>query len=216
MSAPAGRRLRRALAALASLAVVVVAYLGVTTAQVLDAAGLHQDGRAGAIVVLGSAQYDGRPSPDLLARLRHALDLWRRRVAPRMVVTGGREPGDDYTEAEVSADWLAGQGVPQASILREVGGRDTYQSLDATAAFLRARSITSVVLVSDAFHDARISRLAASFGLHAGVSPAPGSPIQGSAAVSFYAKEVAEVATARVIGWRRLNDLDEALGIAGT
>lgn len=214
----AGRRSRRLRIRWLAAAIIVgiAAYLAVCTAQVVRAAGEHDNGHTGAIVVLGAAQYNGRPSPVLLARLRHALALYQAGTAPDVVVTGGKQPGDTFTEAEVSADWLAGQGVPQPSILREVSGRDTYQSLDATAAFLRARGIRSVVLVSDPFHDERISLIAGSFGLRAGVSPASGSPIAGSAATRYYAKEVAEVAAARVIGWRRLNDLDESLGIAGT
>jgi uncharacterized SAM-binding protein YcdF (DUF218 family) len=208
--------LRRGLQVTGAVLLAVVLYLAVTTAQVVHAAGEHQQDRVGAIIVMGAAQYDGTPSPDLAARLAHALALWRAGVAPTVVVTGGKEPGDTYSESEVGADWLAARGVPQQSILREVNGRDTWQSLDATAAFLHDRAITRVVLVSDPFHDERITLMASALGLQPEVSPATDSPIRGSAAVPYYAKEIAEVATGRIIGWRRLNDLDEDLGIAGT
>lgn len=207
---------RRLLRGLAFLAAALVVYVAVTTVQVVHAAGEHQEAPTGAIVVLGAAQYDGAPSPDLEARLSHALVLWRAKVAPVVVVTGGKQPKDAKTESMVGAEWLGARGVPQSDILREVSGRDTYQSLDATAAFLRARGIRSVVLVSDPFHDERISLMSASLGLHPEVSPATTSPIHGSAATTFYVKEVAEVATGRIIGWRRLNDLAVRLGIAGT
>lgn len=207
---------RLAVRAVLLVVAALVAYLLVTAGLVLHAAGEDQRAPAGAIVVLGAAQYAGHPSPDLAARLGHALALWQGRVAPVVVVTGGKQPTDTDTEAGVGAAWLAAHGVPQADILREVDGRDTYQSLDATAAFLHARGIRSVVLVSDAFHDERIALVSSSLGLHPEVSPAPGSPIHGSASVPYYAKEVAEVATGRIIGWRHLNDLAQALGVAGT
>ena len=207
---------RLAVRAVTLLVAALVAYLAVTAGQVLHAASEDQTAPAGAIVVLGAAQYDGRPSPDLAARLSQGLTLWQRHVAPVVVVTGGKQPTDTYTEAEVGASWLAAHGVPQAALLREVNGRDTYQSLDATAAFLRARGIRSVVLVSDAFHDERLALVSSSLGMHPEVSPATGSPIHGGASVSYYAKEIAEVATGRIIGWRHLNDLDQRLGLAGT
>ncbi|MGI8492971.1 MAG: YdcF family protein, partial [Acidimicrobiales bacterium] len=114
----------------------VLVYLLVTLVQVWHAAGEDQARPAQAIVVLGAAQYNGHPSPVLRARLDHAYDLWSKKLAPIIVVTGGRAPGDQHTEAEAGANYLAGRGVPQAEVLREVTGRDSWQSLAAAARFL--------------------------------------------------------------------------------
>lgn len=107
---------------------LTVVYLAVTFGQVWWASRRDQARPAQAIVVLGAAQYNGRPSPVLRARLDHATDLWRRRLAPVVVVTGGRQPGDKFTEATASADYLIAHGVPDAQILREVSGRTTWDS----------------------------------------------------------------------------------------
>ncbi|MHB1930407.1 MAG: YdcF family protein [Acidimicrobiales bacterium] len=193
------------------LAAVVVGggivYVLVCLAQVLWAAGLDQARPAQAIVVLGSAQYNGIPSPDLEARLSHVLALWRRGLSRHIVCSGGKEPGDHYTEAEAEADWLAARGVPRTSLLVVVQGRDTWQSLAAVAAVLQARGITTVLLVSDPFHDERIRLMSASLGLTPYVSPTRTSPIRGLALVPYYAKEALEVAVGRIIGFRRLSQI---------
>ena len=110
---------------------------------------------ADAIVVLGAAQYDGRPSPVLAARLDHALALWEQGYAPRIVVTGGKQEGDRFTEATASAEYLMSRGVPDSAILREVQGTSTWESLAATARILRNRGLESVLVVSDPYHSLR-------------------------------------------------------------
>lgn len=182
----------------------VLAYLLVTFVEVWWAARQDEARPAQAIVVLGSAQYNGVPSSDLRARLDHALGLWKRGLASTIVVTGGKQSGDRYTEAGASADYLAGRGVPQSDILREVSGRDSWQSLSAAADFLRAQGKTRVILVSDPFHDERISLMAAELGLTPYVSPTRTSPIKGWAVVPYFAKETIEVAVGRLTGFRRL------------
>lgn len=154
-----------------------------------------------AIVVLGAAQYNGRPSPVLRARLDHALALHLRRVAPLIVVTGGRRPGDTSTEASVSAAYLMRNGIPDRQIAREVQGRDTYESLAATARFLRTRNITRVVLVTDGYHAARVKAIAGEVGLVARTSPVPGS--RGS--INRMLRESAAVAIGSIVGHRRLS-----------
>jgi uncharacterized SAM-binding protein YcdF (DUF218 family) len=202
------RRRRRWVARTAAVAAVgLVAYLAVTSVQVWAAAHRHQDRRVEAIVVLGAAQYNGVPSPDLEARLSHALALWRAGLAPAIVVTGSKEPGDRYTEATAGATWLADHGVPQRAIIRVVQGRDTWQSLSAVAAVLEARHERRVLLVSDPFHDERIILMSDSVGLAPLVSPTATSPIRGTAVLPYYAKETLEVAVGRVIGFRRLSEL---------
>src|SRR3954447_21414886 len=104
-----------------SLAVV---YLGITFVQVWASSRRDEARAAEAIVVFGAAQYNGRPSAVLRARLDHAVDLWHKKLAPYVVVTGGKQPGDRFTEATASAQYLQSKGVPDAAILREVSGRN--------------------------------------------------------------------------------------------
>jgi len=198
------RRLRWVLLLAGLVAGVVFVYLVVTLFQVWWASRQNQARPVQAIIVLGAAQYNGVPSPDLQARLDHALALWQAGLAPVIVVTGGKEPGDAFTEATAGANYLASKGVPQADILREVQGRDTWQSLSAAANFLEARHITRVLLVSDPFHDERILLIAKEVGLTPYVSPTRTSPIRGFAVVPYFAKETIEVAVGRIVGFRRL------------
>ncbi|MDQ1365161.1 MAG: hypothetical protein QOK20_1000 [Acidimicrobiaceae bacterium] len=194
-------------AALAVIAVGVV-YLAVTFVQVWQASRQDQARPVQAIVVLGSAQYNGVPSPDLRARLNHAYDLWKRNLSDVIVVTGGKQPGDRVSEATASADYLAAKGVPQEAILREVSGRNSWQSLESTAAFLMARQRTTVLLVSDPFHDKRIALIAGELGLKPYVSPTRSSPLGTGAKLANYVKETGEVAVGRIIGFRHLVDLN--------
>ncbi|MGH9125848.1 MAG: YdcF family protein [Acidimicrobiales bacterium] len=197
----------------AALAVVAlgVLYAVVTALQVWMASRRDQARPVQAIVVLGAAQYNGVPSPDLAARLNHAYDLWHRGLAPTIVVTGGKEPGDSFTEAAAGATYLAGRGVPQAAILREVSGRNSWQSLESTAGFLEARGDRSVLLVSDPYHDLRISLMSLELGLTPYMSPTRSSPLGWRTKAYNYGKETGEVALGRIIGFRRLVDLDTRL-----
>ena len=196
----------------AVLAGAVIAYLAVTFVQVSLAAERDQARPAQAIIILGSAQYNGVPSPDLKARLDHALDLWHRKLAPILVVTGGRQPGDVYTEATAEADYLLNHGVPDASILREVNGKDTWDSLAAAALFLKERGITRVLLVSDPFHDARITAMSSELGLRGYASPTRTSPIRGMNNLEHLLKETVEVALGQIIGFRRLMGVGHRVG----
>ncbi len=171
---------RRAVAALVGVLALVVAYLGFTFIQVWLAARRDQARPVQAIVVLGAAQYNGRPSAVLRARLDHAYDLWRRGLARTMVVTGGRQPGDRFTEATASANYLATKGVPDDDVLRETRGRNSWESLAASATFLRQRGVHTVLLVSDPFHNERITLMADELGLRPYVSPTRTSPIRGA------------------------------------
>ena len=136
---------------------------------------------ADAIVVLGAAQYVGRPSPVLRARLDHAVELWKRGLAPRLVLTGGTGVGDTLSEAMVSKRYVMRKGVPAKAILTENDGHTTRESLRTVAASLRARHDTTVILVSDPFHMFRLSILARQMGLVPYTSPTRTSPISGKA-----------------------------------
>ena len=158
---------------------LVFVYLSVTFFQVWRAA-RHDDARpSDAIVVLGAAQYDGTPSPVLAARLDHALDLYNDGVAPMIVVTGGRQPGDRFTEATAAATYLHAHGVPDDAILRETSGRSSWESLAAAGQFLKDKDMTRVVLVSDPYHAARIDDIAEEVGLDAVTSPTRDEPDLG-------------------------------------
>jgi uncharacterized SAM-binding protein YcdF (DUF218 family) len=132
---------------------------------------------AGAIVVLGAAQYVGHPSPVLRARPEHAVDLWRRGLAPRLILTGGTGEGDTTSEAAVGRRFVLQRGVPDSAILLEATGRTTRASLRAVAAMMTAEGSDTVILVSDPFHMLRLSMLARTYGLVPLLSPTPTSPI---------------------------------------
>jgi len=190
----------------------VVIYLAVTAVQVY-AASRHDDARpAQAIVVLGAAEYNGCPSADLAARLDHAVSLWQRGDAPVLVVTGGKQPGDLFTEAQASAAYVERRGVPEADVLSAVGGSNSWQSLAEAAAVLKKRGDRRVILVSDPFHSARIAAIAHELGLQPLVSPTRTSPLAGTAALPYYAKEAAEMAIGRVVGFARLSGIRTDLG----
>ncbi len=135
---------------------------------------------ASAIVVLGAAQYVGRPSPVLRARLDHAIALFHRKLAPMLIVTGGRGEGDTTSEAAVSQRYAIKRGVPASAIQMETEGRTTSESMEGVAEILRSRSRRDVLLVSDPFHMLRLTILARRHGLEPYASPTPTSPIAAS------------------------------------
>jgi uncharacterized SAM-binding protein YcdF (DUF218 family) len=133
---------------------------------------------AGAIVVFGAAEYNGRPSPVYKARLDHTFDLEERGLAPLVITTGGSGGDRRYTEGGVGRDYLIQQGVAARKILAESHSETTYESVRAVVGLLKERGITRCVAVSDGFHLARIKLLFSSFGMKAYGSPAPDSPIE--------------------------------------
>jgi uncharacterized SAM-binding protein YcdF (DUF218 family) len=189
---------------LATLVGIALAYYCFNLYEVWRSARTDEARPVDAIVVLGAAQYDGRPSPVLAARLDHALELWQQGYADRIVVTGGRRPGDRFTEATASADYLIARGVPDSAILREVQGTSTWQSLAATARILRNRGLESVLVVSDPYHSLRARETARELGLDAHASPTLTSPVHGWAEWKRMFREAAGVGLARFIGYRRL------------
>ena len=140
---------------------------------------------ADAIVVLGAAQYDGRPSPVLRARLDHALSLWGQHLAPRLVLTGGMGDGDTTSEAAVGRRYAVKHGVPDSAILTETRGRTTAESMQRVAAMMDTVHAREVILVSDPFHMLRLSILARRFALVPRTSPTRTSPISASAIESW-------------------------------
>jgi uncharacterized SAM-binding protein YcdF (DUF218 family) len=144
---------------------------------VLTTATVDERRPADAIVVLGAAQYNGRPSPVLQARLDHALTLYRADLAPRIVVTGGVGRGDVESEAKVGKRYLTARGVPAAAVVLEAEGRSTGESMTAVAAWARKSKVSTVILVSDPFHMARLRVEARRTGITGYLSPTTTSPI---------------------------------------
>ncbi len=189
----------------------LVAYLAVTFVQVWRASRRDEARPAEAVVVFGAAQYNGKPSPVLRARLDHAADLFQQGFADRVVVTGGRRPGDRFTEATASARYLARQGIADKAILRVVSGTNSWQSLASAANELKKRGMTNVLLVSDGFHSARIAAMAEELGLLAHTSPSRTSPIGGAEKLPYLGRETVAVAVGRVVGFRRISGIDHTV-----
>jgi uncharacterized SAM-binding protein YcdF (DUF218 family) len=132
--------------------------------------------RADAIVVLGSAQYNGVPSSIFQARLEHAIRLYDQGVAPVVVTVGGKKTGDQFTEAEAGRDYLQQAGMPSDALLPVRGGVDTLESMRLVAAAFRERGWTSAVLVTDPWHAMRAERMADDSGIDASSSPTRQGP----------------------------------------
>jgi uncharacterized SAM-binding protein YcdF (DUF218 family) len=164
------------LAVFSGLAVSLIA--AAATLRIWQAGARDEQRPVDAIVVLGAAQYDGRPSPVFAARLDHAVQLYREGLAPYFVVTGGNRPGDRTTEAAVARRFALDREVPARAIFGEDGARNTVSSLRAVAAEMHARGLHSALFVSDPTHMLRVLRIASDLGIEAYGSPTPSSPVQ--------------------------------------
>ncbi len=160
-----------------------------------------------AIVVMGVAQYDGRPSPQLQARLDHVLTLWNMGVAKLVVTTGGNQPGDRFTEARASADYLIASGIPESAISMEDIGATTLQSLQGVAEIMKSRGLASVEIVTDPYHALRSRLIAQDLGLSAYVSPTENSAVRGGAEKRRMINEGLGLSLAHVIGFHALDRL---------
>ena len=197
----------RVLQVLAGVFAIIALYFLVTLWQVWSTGRSDEARAVDAIVVMGAAQYDGRPSPQLEARLDHVVDLWPNGNAPLVVVTGGNRPGDRFTEAEASASYLEEAGIPESAILQEGEGTSSYESLQGVESLLAARGLDSVLIVTDPYHALRSKLIAEEVGLTAYVSPTPSSVVTGTNAVERHLAEAAGVGIGRIIGFDRFDDL---------
>ncbi len=147
----------------------------------------RQDARpaSDAIVVLGSAQYNGVPSSIFEARLEHALSLWEDGVAPVVVTVGGRAAGDQFSEAEAGRDYLLAAGVPADSLLAVPEGADTLESMRAAGTTFAERGWSSAVVVTDPWHAMRAERMAEDAGISAESSPTRQGPAVQTRATQF-------------------------------
>jgi uncharacterized SAM-binding protein YcdF (DUF218 family) len=162
------------------LTIIVVAMFVVwasSAAAVLVWSSRDEAQPAQVIVVLGAAQYAGKPSPVLRARLDHALELWDRHLASLLILTGGTGAGDTTSEAAVGRNYARKHGVPDSAILVENEGRTTSESMRAVAGMLEVRGLQTALLVSDPFHMLRLRILARRFGFTPYTSPTQTSPI---------------------------------------
>jgi len=198
---------KRIVAGCAILIVVAVGYYLVSLFQVWTTGRADADGPVDAIVVMGAAQYDGRPSPQLEARLDHVLVRWEEGTAPLVVATGGNIPGDRFTEAQSSATYLIEHGVPEDAILLENAGSNTYESLEAVASLLASRGLDEVIIVTDPYHALRSRLIADEVGLDASVSSTDTSVVTGGESLRRHLQEAGGVAVGRVIGFERLTSL---------
>lgn len=162
--------------ALAALVFTIVAALALGL-LIKRQAGRDEARPSDAIVVLGAAQWDGKPSPVLQARLDHAFDLYAAGLAPKVIVTGGIGQGDSYSEGEVARQYLLRKGVPAAAVLTENRGRTSYESMEGATLLMQRNGWHSALLVSDPFHMYRLKRMAADLGVQAATSPTRTSPI---------------------------------------
>jgi uncharacterized SAM-binding protein YcdF (DUF218 family) len=145
-------------------------------------AGQRDDSRpSDAIVVMGAAQYDGRPSPVFAARIDHAIDLFHAGVADRLIVTGGKAVGDRTTEAASARHYAIDRGVPETAILVEDQSRTTLESIRGVSSLMGAQGLGSAVFVSDPTHMFRVIEMASDAGIDAFGSPTTTSPIERDA-----------------------------------
>ncbi len=167
--------LRWSLRLLLLAAVAVSAFLIVTAIQVVHTASLQEIHPADAIVVFGAAEYSGRPSPVLRARLDHAFALYEQHIAPVVITTGGAAADPTFSEGGVGEAHLHKRGIPENALIAETQGSDTAQSAQRVAVIMRANGLHTCVAVSDAYHVFRIRKLLEHEGMQVYVAPRPDS-----------------------------------------
>lgn len=198
-------KLRRLIQSLGVVVLLAVLYYLVSLFQVWNTGRSDDQQSVDAIVVLGAAQYDGRPSPQLLARLNHALELWNSNLASFIVVTGGKQDGDRFTEAATSRKFLESNGIASELIFEENSGKTTYASLLAVSQIASQKEISSVLIVSDPFHQLRARLIANEVGLDALSSSTRSGVIRGSDAFQHNLQEAVGVAVGRIVGFQRVD-----------
>jgi uncharacterized SAM-binding protein YcdF (DUF218 family) len=200
----------RDLVRVAILGIVGIALVGAYTVfRIWQQGSVDEVRPAGAIVVLGAAQYDGRPSQVFRARLDHAIALFHQGYAPYLVVTGGKQPADRTTEAAAARAYAIKNEVPADRILVEDEARTTLESIRAVGGFLRNDDIRDAIFVSDPTHMLRVLRMAADEGITAYGSPTRTSPLEHdpSAQLAATAHEVGALAYYFATGGAPENDL---------
>jgi uncharacterized SAM-binding protein YcdF (DUF218 family) len=193
-----------------ALFVMLVTYFVLTFVQVYRASNHDGAREADAIIVLGAAQWNGQPSPVLQERLDHALELYQAGLAPLVVLTGGKQEADTFTEATTGYNYLRERGVPDEALLKEVDGTSTWDSLRAAERFLSEQGVEDVVLVTDDYHAYRVEAIAEEVGFDASVSPTD-SLLTDTKKLGRLVRETAAVSVGRIIGYDRLFRIDHDL-----
>ncbi len=201
--------LRWALRIVLLVVAVIVLYFGVTLVQVWLTSRQYDPHPAGAILVMGAAQYDCVPSPDLKARLDEALKLYRQRYSHLIVVTGNKQPGDKCTEAQSGAIYLEKMGVPNKVIV-EAGGDDSYENIADALPKLKAHKVMAILVTTDPFHEDRSMAIASDLSLSPSPTPTQSSPITGWSTFPYFLKEAVGVGLGRIIGYNHLEWLHDA------
>jgi uncharacterized SAM-binding protein YcdF (DUF218 family) len=166
--------------ALAAVALFFLLFLSVTSVRIVSDAGKQELHPADAIVVFGAAEYSGKPSPVLRARLDHAYDLYAKHLAPVIITTGGAAEDPSYSEGGVGHDYLMRRGVPERNLIAETLGTDTAHSAERLGVILRANGMKSCLAVSDEYHVFRIRKLLEHEGMTVYVAPRTGSRPKGT------------------------------------
>jgi uncharacterized SAM-binding protein YcdF (DUF218 family) len=182
--------MRRAVGNLVVLAIsVLIIYVAYISSRIEQQSKRDEAQPADVIIVLGAAEYRGRPSPVLRARLDHALELYRRGLAPRILTTGGAGGDPIFTEGGVGRSYLVSRGVPSESIVVELEGESTVHSVAAAAEILRRMGLQSAIVVSDGYHIYRVKKMLQSNGLTVYGSPRPEKPEHGLRERWLYVKQ---------------------------
>jgi uncharacterized SAM-binding protein YcdF (DUF218 family) len=166
-------RIRRLFGALVKLLLLCTLWLLGVATWIVYVGDRDQAAPADAILVLGAAAYDARPSPVFQERIRHALDLYRRGYADTLVFTGGYGYGARFSESQVARRYAMREGVPADAILIETLSRTTYENLREARALMLERGLQRIIVVSDPLHMARALRLARRLGIDAVGSSTP-------------------------------------------
>lgn len=198
---------RTSLYVLVGVGIALLIYGAINLASIVVVGSRDSGEKADAIVVMGAAQYDGRPSPQLAARLDHAITLWNDERAPKIAVTGGKQEGDRFTEAEASRNYLVEAGVPAAAIVQEDEGTATWDSIEAISEVLSRAGAQSVIVVTDPYHEQRSVLSFRQMGLQASSSATDSSPLSGQTLIERTLREAVGISLGRLVGFDTLFNL---------
>jgi uncharacterized SAM-binding protein YcdF (DUF218 family) len=171
----------------------VVGYAGFLYWQIAKQATNDETRQVDVIVVLGAAEYAGKPSPIYKSRLDHAAGLYKKGIAPLVITTGGHGDDPKFTEGQVGRDYLIAAGVPEAKAIAETQSEDTADATRRVAAIMRANKLRTCLAVSDGYHLYRIKRMMEKHGVTVYGAPRPAKPISAQQRAALYLREVLSV-----------------------
>ncbi len=203
---PSHHRLRP-LTLVLSVLLVFIGYFLTNLWLVFNESNVSTSSVAPAAIVMGAAEFNGRPSQVFKARLEQALRLYEDGQTKQIFVVGGSLVGDKYSEAGVGRTFLIAHDVPASEVVAVPRGDDSYESIAAAASIIRKSSARAVIMVSDSFHSYRIVQIADSLGLIAQPSPDRNSPIMGVLKFDYMLREAVAVSAGRIFGYRTLSEL---------